>query len=177
MPSSDISTKTYAELLDERRQKISAVRETYSLHAEFADSLGRATELRLFEGLPHPTWEADLHSAEIKGKETVRIQGYRFYAYPIEPSQADKERLVALYSDGVHIVPFKFFKMCGGYHPDWCIAWKDGDEECCASFCFGCGESDTISGDRKMTCDLENSKAFKSVFDRHRRSRPLAEDD
>lgn len=144
----------------------------FHYYEEFAAEIRKATDVAVFEGLPHDRWEADLLDSELKSKETIQIDGYPFYEKPVEFTANDQERITSLYCNKKLFTPFSGPKGCGGYHPDWLVKWKKGETEWIVHFCFGCSEATTISGDKRMLCDIRESEPLEKLLSSYRRQRP-----
>lgn len=148
---------------------------SYEHYEEFAEGIRNAPAIEVFEGLPHQTFESELMESELKTKETIEIAGYNFYARPVIISERDKEQLTDLYCTKETFVPFRGIKNCGGYHPDWLVRWKKGEEEWIAHFCFGCHEAITIHGDESMYCDIWAIEPFERLLNPYHQHRPEME--
>jgi hypothetical protein len=57
------------------------------------EGMSQASSLTLYEGLPHPSWEAELLKQELATKKTVTIRGFSFYERPLSVASADVEEL------------------------------------------------------------------------------------
>lgn len=65
-------------------------------------------------------------------------------------------------------------KLCGGFHPDYCLAWKDGEAAYHFLICFGCHEVKLYGPRTELILDLrkESYAAFKAALETHRAQRP-----
>lgn len=149
--------------------------QSYSYYESLAVGINRADDIEVFEGLPHELHERELYNSELEKKKTIEIAGYLFYASPIVLSKSDKKRLTDLYCTKETFVPYRGVKMCGGYHPDWLVRWKKGEEEWIAHFCFGCHEATTIHGDESMYCDIWAIEPFEKLLNPYHQHRPEME--
>jgi hypothetical protein len=109
---------------------------------------------------------------ELREKEVVELGGWPFYAEPIELSENDAKRLQELYCQRKSFVPFYGFAACGGYHPDWCIKWNNGNKEYLVQFCFGCGEMKTFCGEVELHCHPWDEEQFEKILKPYRKQRP-----
>src|SRR3954471_25095391 len=92
--------------------------------ALFTNSIKVASGVRLFEGLPHQTWERDILTSELKTKKTVNLHGYPFYDATLPLRREDAEVLRGILADPGSYHPFRGEKLCGGFHPDYSVSWK-----------------------------------------------------
>lgn len=63
---------------------------------------------------------------------------------------------------------------CGGFHPDFCLEWQDGDATYQVLICFGCYEVKCYGPRTELWCDIQESAydQFKKVLRKYRKSRP-----
>ncbi len=107
----------------------------------FMRAIRNCEALTLHEGLPHPRWEPELLEQELQQKETIQIHGFHFYRAPLEVKLAEKRNLRRLCSQARSFQPYSGSKFCGGFHPDWCLTWKNGDAVYQVLVCLGCQEA------------------------------------
>ncbi len=145
---------------------------TFSQYDNFAREISASTEIKVYEGLPHQTWESDLLKSELANNETIKFGNFPFYADPIALSDRDANRLRDLYCRRGSFVPFQGYKSCGGYHPDWCVVWTNDDVSYEVEFCFGCCEMQTTDGSSFLHCDMAKKKKFEAILSKYRTKRP-----
>jgi len=61
--------------------------------ASISKSIPSSAALKLYEGLPHQSWESDLLKKELAEKKTVLLHGFPFYERPLSVTAADVETL------------------------------------------------------------------------------------
>lgn len=150
-------------------------RKSFAHYADFAAKIAKCDAIRLFEGLPHPHYDRDLLAGELESKETIEIGGFPFYSAPILLAADDAKRLKDLYLDSNSFAPFGGAKDCGGYHPDYCIEWSDGNLRVYVQICFGCYEMKTIVNGAELHCDIRNARdEFSSILLKYHKQRPLS---
>lgn len=140
----------------------------------FVDGIQRSKSFVLYEGLPHQTFESEQLEKELATKRTRRIDEYFFYDHPLEVADADVEKLRRLSSASENYSPYAGPKECGGFHPDYALAWSDGDETYHLLICFGCHEME-FHGPRGMLLVDIREKAFKqfeAILKQYRDQRP-----
>ncbi len=153
---------------------IREIASTFTHYDDFVNSISMCDDIEVYEGLPHPTWESKLLSSEKKNNETIVLGNFYFYADPIAVTGRDARRLRDLYCSRGSFYPFQGYKSCGGYHPDWCVVWKNNKVSYEVQFCFGCCEMKTSDGFNSLHCDIGNmkKKAFESILNKYRTKRP-----
>jgi hypothetical protein len=68
-------------------------------------------------------------------------------------------------------------KLCGGFHPDWCIEFKNGDDVYQVHVCFGCHEARLYGPKNDVYSDLNDEvlRVFKAVLSPLQKNRPRRE--
>jgi hypothetical protein len=143
-------------------------------HKLFTKGVQGSTAVKLYEGLPHQMFEANLLAQERQTKPIREIHGYPFYEVPLEPSKQDVERLSALFGDSTNFKPFSGEKRCGGFHPDYAVEWQNGQDGYVALICFGCAEAKLFGPGVASRHDLTGraDEALKELLKSHRKNRP-----
>jgi hypothetical protein len=136
--------------------------------------MSQASSLTLYEGLPHHSWEGELLKKELATKKTVTIHGFPFYERPLHVAAADVDELRRLSISADSFSPYGGPKACGGYHPDYCLSWKDGGTTYELLICFGCHEMKFFSPKQEWLADIgkEAFEQFESVLEKYREQRP-----
>ena len=113
---------------------------TLSVHQKWAKAIVDAESVVLYEGLPHQGYDHKALEKDLKEKKTVRIHEFPFYAetLPLKENEATELKRLASDSDSYKLEGGR--SKCGGFHPDYCIEWKKGDETYHVLVCFSCGE-------------------------------------
>ena len=161
---------------DDYERKIAKIARTFEHYRVLAEGIENCKTVELYEGLPHPTWESEVLERELREKEVVEFVDWPFYATPIELSNSDAELLRKLYCTRSSFVPFRGWKQCGGYHPDWCIKWKNGDKEFLVQICLGCCEMITTDGNVEVHCDIWDTTDFENILKPYQKRRPSWEE-
>jgi hypothetical protein len=140
--------------------------------AIYRTTVSAAKSLVVFEGLPHPMFEKKVFAAEIKRKDTKKILHYSFYTPSVDVKSADDLR--KLLSSSASLEVYGGPKGCGGYHPDYCISWQDGETTCYALICFGCHEIVFYDGETFLNYDLAQDayNRYKELLAVHESKRP-----
>jgi hypothetical protein len=143
-------------------------------HKPIAAIVAKADKVVLYEGLPHPMWEKDTLAAEKKGKKTVEMKLFQFYAEPIELKKDDAKEFAKLLSDPASLKEYTVGKRCGGFHPDWCIEWQAGDEKVQCQVCFGCKEVKFFSAKHSLHADVttEVMEKLEPALMKYQKQRP-----
>ena len=135
-----------------------------------SEGVRRASSLTLFEGLPHPMWESDQLETELGSKETILIHDFPFYERPLVVAPDDVEPLRSLCAATGSYSSYMGEKLCGGYHPDYCLRWEDDTETYDLMICFGCGEMKFYGPENYLIADLKAE--FETLLLKHRDQRP-----
>jgi hypothetical protein len=147
--------------------------------ARFVSFLQTPSHLSVFEGLPHHQWEKEMHSSELLREDIIRRQGYPFYFSRLKISDNDCERiqdLFATFSQTAISIEEGTAKRCGGFHPDYLIAWsKDDGQSYSTLICFGCAEMIIAKDGFSLQRDI-TAKPFvdelKAILSKYRVNRP-----
>ncbi len=127
---------------------------TIEASAIYRTTVAAAKTIEVFEGLPHQRWDKELLTVELKRKDTQAICKFPFYTPSTTASNSDALR--KLLSSADSIKEYGGPKMCGGYHPDYCVSWQAGETTYYALICFGCHEIVFHDGKTTMIYDLKN---------------------
>jgi len=119
--------------------------------------ISHCKELVLYEGLPHPEAHEELFTNELKEKRTIKLEGHAFYEEQVSPKEDLGERLRELCSDRANLGRYRGGKFCGGFHPDWCLEFRDDGRVYRVLVCFGCREAQIIGPDHKLMSELAKS--------------------
>lgn len=106
----------------------------------FLDAIASAESVTIYEGLPHQMWDEELYAIEAKRADILWLQGYPFYDRPLEVAAGEKKKLTTIVLRKESHVPFRGYKLCGGYHPDYAIVWEKNGAKSGSLICFGCHE-------------------------------------
>lgn len=141
------------------------------------EGIKKAKALTLYEGLPHQFHERQLLAKELKEQKTVKLHDFPFYEGAIAVKDDDAKKLLSLCSDLKTFGRYGGKKMCGGYHPDWYIEFKAGDDIYQVQICFGCHEARLFGPKNEVFSDLDNEalKKLAAVFVPLRKNRPKRE--
>lgn len=136
--------------------------------------LAPTASLTLYEGLPHQSWEAELLEKELEAKKTITVQGFPFYERPLVVTAADVAELRGLSAAPDTFSPYRGPKMCGGFHPDYCLSWQDGETKYELLICFGCHEMKFFAPNHEAIADIqaEALARFEAVLKKYRDQRP-----
>jgi hypothetical protein len=165
---------------DERRTEL---RRDADLAAPFLRNIGtytqtiaKADELVLYEGLPHQN-ERQLLEQEQRDKKIVEFDKFPFYAETMMPRPTDADRLREIGSDYRSFRPYGGPKFCGGYHPDWGMEWTVDKQVYRLFICLGCHEGHFIGPESDLWVDLEETtwESFVDLFATYRKNRPRSE--
>jgi hypothetical protein len=138
-----------------------------------SQGIRHSSSFTLYEGLPHQLAEAKLVASEIATKKTFKMRGFSFYERPLPITREDADTLQRLVTS-----PDTFWssvpKACGGFHPDYCLAWNDGGTTYYLMLCFGCHEMYFYDTKHEFIADVRHNAfpQFKDILDKYRAQRP-----
>lgn len=140
------------------------------------DSAARATEWKVFEGLPHQNFEREQLEHELQREATVTIKLFPFYQTPREINAEQRDIIRKLFERPGNFRPFRGEKKCGGFHPDYLLECRDQEQVLQILVCLGCSEIMIFGSDQSLRCDLgvetkDELKDRLSVFDARRPKR------
>lgn len=144
--------------------------EELSQFTPISEGVRRASSLTLFEGLPHQNWDYDQHQRELATKKTVVIHDFPFYERPLVLSTDEVAELRRLCAAAGSYSSYSGEKLCGGYHPDYCLTWKDDTATYDLMICFGCEEMKLYGPQNYLIADL--NAPFNKLLKKHQDQRP-----
>lgn len=132
------------------------------------------SSLKLYEGLPHPMFEAELYKSELTTKPHTRIDSYYFYERPLFADEELENELRALSEASGTYRKFSGEKKCGGFHPDFALRWSNGEGAVMILICFHCEEAWLFGETLSVRVDLSESasKSLAKLLSRTRGQRP-----
>ena len=132
-----------------------------------AAGIQAADILTLYEGLPHQNIEADKLKQELANKQTIRIHEFPFYKRPLPVKQDDIEplRQLAAAANSYWSAEGAEAKLCGGFHPDYCLSWTAGDATYELLICLGCQEMRLYGPRLELHLDIRDD-AYESFAGR-----------
>jgi hypothetical protein len=147
---------------------------SFNNHKQLAAAIANGDKVLLYEGLPHQTSEKELLSEELETKNTVQLNGFPFYAEPLPLKGGDAKKLTKLFTDSKSFEPHSDYKLCAGFHPDYCIEWQVSGKVYRCLICFGCYEVKAFGPKTELYCDIakEAYDQFKEVLQPYRNQRP-----
>lgn len=143
-----------------------------------AASAGQAKELLLFEGFPHPRNEKKLFDKERAERNQFRYQGHVFYQNRPRLRDKDAAALKKILADSTGFLAWRGEKKCGGFHPDYMVQWKDGDDIYRVLICFGCSEVMAYGPKGAVRLDMGTAgKSLQEALKRYWALRPKPQKD
>jgi hypothetical protein len=141
-----------------------------------AEGIGRAKSLVLYEGLPHQMIERETLKQELASKKTIKIGEFPFYEQPLTVAENDVELLRRWVTSATNYwsnIPFAYFG-CGGFHPDYCLMWKDGESVYWVSICFGCRQTALVGPKGSLDPMIQQAsvETLEGILKKYRGQRP-----
>lgn len=136
-------------------------------------SIALTKTMEVYEGLPHQTKDSALFEKEIKREDITKIWNHPFYTPALLAKNAELLKMVLSSSDTIKI--HEGLKRCGGFHPDYCVAWKTEGRMCQALICFGCREIVFLDGKDAFIYNLSKNAhdRLKELLSGYAKKRPL----
>ena len=107
-------------------------------------------------------------------KPVQELHGYPFYEEPLELRAEDAKRVTRVLAEPGGLQPFAGEKLCGGFHPDYTVEWRNGPDRRRALICFGCDEVKLFAPGLEVRHDMSpaGSKELEGVLGGYRKNRP-----
>ena len=141
-----------------------------------SQGIRHAPSFTLYEGLPHQLDEATKLAEELATKATFRIHHFPFYERPLPITPKDVETLRQLTASADTFWSYGGPKLCGGFHPDYCLAWGEDSTTYNLLLCFGCHEMLFSDTKRVLVADIreEALSQFKAILRKYHKQRPIS---
>jgi len=145
-----------------------------SVFNPITEGVRHAATLVLYEGLPHPVWEKAQFKQELATQKTIQVHRYPFYEHSLLVAPEDVESLRRLCADPGSYWSYSGPKLCGGYHPDYCLAWNDGNRTYELLICFGCHEMKLYDAKHELKADVREGayKRLQEILQKYHAKRP-----
>ena len=125
---------------------------------QFSWGLKDAKRVVVYYGTPRK-WGKTTKLAEA----TVEIDDFEFYAKSVTLSPDLAEKVTALVLNPLSFSEYRGLKLCGGFHPDFCIEWQFEEEgqrwHSRAFACLGCDEWRLIDSSSAVHTDMPKETA------------------
>jgi len=128
-------------------------------------ALKSAPVVFVYEGLPHQAREADLLEQELKRTDITRIGEFSFYTPKVPASETQATRLKAILCNEDSYYTYTGEPMdCGPFHPDFAVAWVEGETVHQLLICFGCNQVQFLSNNKKLEYALQPKSELKQLL-------------
>jgi hypothetical protein len=133
----------------------------FANYKPLADAIAKAGKVVLYEGLPGE-WSTDKPREE----KTVQLHGYTLYEKQLVLSDETAKKLTALFCAEATFKKWGGLKKCGGFHPDFCVEWRNGEDVYQVLICFGCHEVKCYGPKQELYCDIQEDayKQFTAIL-------------
>ena len=130
---------------------------------QFGLSLNTASSVYVYEGTPR---DFDIKKRDLK-RPTVTIDGFEFYADARKLDSAKVEAINTLIRDRTVFLDYRGMKLCGGFHPNYCIEWRFEAEHQTwhsrAFACLGCHEWRLLDHASALHADMAGLAVSKLI--------------
>lgn len=129
----------------------------------------------LYEGLPSDFWEPQLLEQELATKKSIRLHGYPFYEELLAWQETDGEQITALLAVQSSFASYTDGKKGGGFHANYCLEWKTGEETTRIVVALENGEVKIYGPKSQLHCDLsqEAAQKLRQLLSRYRKNCPI----
>lgn len=129
----------------------------------------------LYEGLPSEFWEPESLVQELARAKTIKLHGYPFYEELLALQGTDSEQLAALFSARTSFANYTDGKKGGGFHADYGLEWKSGNETTHVVISLEDGEVKLYGPKSQLHCDLSQDavQKLRQLLSRYRKNRPV----
>ncbi|MGJ8726143.1 MAG: hypothetical protein ACSHYB_16425 [Roseibacillus sp.] len=138
---------------------------------EIRASLDKIEEIYVFEGLPHQR-DAELLQVESKREDTTSIGGFQFYTPKVLAKGEVAREMRNAVRSAQSYTKWSGEKRCGGFHPDYAIAWSEGANEYSILICYGCREVLVVSARESFRYDFSEMEELKKLLVSFKSKRP-----
>ncbi|MBS0657462.1 MAG: hypothetical protein JSR82_04350 [Verrucomicrobia bacterium] len=148
-------------------------------------TLADASEVRVYEGLPHPRDEPELLASEAERVQAIEFIADRFYPgpEPLRPDDLEFVRSLARQPEWFSAIGVRYcdgreqfgdVKLCL-FHADFALEWEAGGKTRRILLCFGCGESVYFDPDVEVTSYTAQEPELRRRLLQYQRQRPSSE--
>ena len=139
----------------------SAVSTDFSRLPDLLTGIQKSAKVVLYAGLPSEFWEPELRAKDLARKETLDVHGHPVYEEPLALSDADAEKLTALFSASESFLSIdnNRRKKCGGFTAEYCVEWTTGEKVTQLLICLECGDAMLFGPQSDLHCDLSPDAA------------------
>ena len=137
--------------------------ESVEIRASFAklkpltNSLFAKSQLTVYRGVARENPEPSPPRGTPKANEvrTIIRFGQTFYEKSLPVPAAKTRKLLSLVKHPQSFSQWGGAKACGGFHPDYALVWKTGDQVVEMHLCFTCKEIKVFNGQTEIYCEIE----------------------
>ncbi len=142
--------------------------------AEVLAGIPDGGEVLIYEGLPSEFWEPELRLRELKEQETIEVHGYPVYDDLQTMPEADAGELTRLFTAKESFARYRSQKPCGGFQPEFCLQWNEGEAATVALISMECGEVKLYGPRGELHCDLAPAavQTLKALLLRYQKNSP-----
>lgn len=121
---------------------------------QFGLIIDKTSSVYVYEGTP-----GDFNTEkQDPNRSTMIIDGFEFYADATKLNPSKVETINTLIRDRTAFLDYRGMKLCGGFHPDYCIEWRfeEGGQtwQSRAFACLGCHEWRLINKTSALHADM-----------------------
>lgn len=144
--------------------------------AEIRRRVRSARSIVVLEGLPHYLFEPTALRREAMRPDVVWTHDLGFYEKPLQIQESDLMAICSILSDEIAFEPRGAApKLCGGFHPDYCVTSQTEGTFVHAMICLGCAEVVFLTNEGYSYLDVrrEAHSKLKALLEKYRANRPI----
>lgn len=153
------------ELTEDASKRLRATEESYMKVPQILATLSPEANIKVFEGLPNPIFREQFND-EIANNQTALRHGFHFYLPETNPRGELAQELNKILQDRLSFGPSTLGWGCGGFHPDYSVVYRYGNDEVEFQICLTCHEIRVFSGEIVAYCDqsVEAYRHLKQIY-------------
>lgn len=133
----------------------------FSAFEGLSAEIQKAKTLVVYRGFPRREQLTD-DEPEPKKDPNFALRGYFFQPRAYACDEKAMEKLRELCSTQAAFSKWRGPKKCGGYHPDYCLQFKNGDTMTSVLLCYGCNEAKFFGNKANLYVDA-NAAALEAI--------------
>ena len=92
----------------------------------------------------------------------------------VAENKSRREAKLQFLADPASLKEFVANKRCGGFHPDWCLEWRTGEEIVRCQICFGCRQVKFYNAKTILFADLTDAaiEQIEPALVKYQKQRP-----
>lgn len=137
-------------------------------YTDIINALEQSEQVTLYEGLPHPVWQASMFREQALRDDVIWFHNIPFYSSTLALKEKDRDAIFSFLKASFPlrdelIETLVALKQCGGFHADFCLVLKTGGKEMGMMFCLGCHELIAFNEDAWLLVDIDEQPKLDAL--------------